>query len=49
MVYVKMPNALLEHLQLKTLLFLFFLFSLRCAEYKHLQHTRTTVADLFFS
>ena len=46
MVYVKMPNALLEHLQLRTLL---FLFSLRCAEYKHLQHTRTTVADLFFS
>ena len=29
--------------------FLIFLFSLRCAEYKHLQHTRTTVADLFFS
>ena len=48
MVYVKMPNALLEHLQLKPCFFI-FLFSLRCAEYKHLQHTRTAVADLFFS
>ena len=49
MVCVKMANALLEHLLLTTLFFYYFLFSPLCAEYKHLQHTRTAVADLCFS
>ena len=49
MVCVKMANALLEHLLLTTLFFYYFLFSPLCAEYKHLQHTRTAVPDLFFS
>ena len=49
MVCVKMANALLEHLLLTTLFFYYFLFSLLCVEYKHLQHTRTAVADWFFS
>lgn len=48
MVYGKMLNALLEHLLRQTLHY-FLGFSLLCAEYKHLQHTRTAVADLFFS
>ena len=46
MVYVKMRNALLEHLQRKTLCYFFYV-SLPCAEYKHLKHTRTADTDFF--
>ena len=50
-VYVKMLNALSEHLLRKTLsfIYIYIYFSLLCADHKHLQHTRTAVADLFFS
>ena len=42
-----MLNALLEHLQRKTLCYFFYV-SLPCAEYKHLKHTRTADTDFFF-
>ena len=44
---VNMLNSLLENLPRKTLSY-FSYFPLLCAEYKHLQHTGTAVADLFF-
>ena len=50
MVYVKVFNAHLGHLlRLVTPVLFFLYFSLLCAEYKHLQYTRTAVADLSFS